>query len=84
MQQAVQQDTTAPASVSAPAVAPANASTADADLPTGAGNDWPTDTPCITKLRNAYVKDADAKGLDDAVSMDQANEWASTCKALGQ
>jgi hypothetical protein len=84
MQQAVQQDTTAPASVTAPAVAPASASTADSDLPTGAGNDWPTDTPCITKLRNAYVKDADAKGLDDSVSMDQANEWASTCKALGQ
>ncbi len=84
MQQAVQRDTTSPASLSAQAVAPASASTADPDLPTGAGNDWPTDTPCITKLRNAYVKDADANGRDDSVSMDQANEWASTCKALGQ
>jgi hypothetical protein len=79
-----QQDTTAPASVSVPAVAPASASTADSDLPTGADNDWPTDTPCITKLRNAYVKDADANGRDDSVTIDQANEWASTCKALGQ
>jgi len=84
MQQAVQQDTTVPSTANAPALGPASASTAEPDLPTGAGNDWPTDTPCITKLRNAYVKDADAKGLDDSVSIDQANEWASTCKALGQ
>jgi len=91
MQQAVLQDANAQPATLGQLVAqatrpntPASASTADSDLPTGAGNDWPTDTPCITKLRNAYVKDADAKGLDDSVSMDQANEWASTCKALGQ
>lgn len=91
MQQAVLQDANAQPTTLGQLVAqatrpntPASASTADSDLPTGAGNDWPTDTPCITKLRNAYVKDADAKGLDDSVSMDQANEWASTCKALGQ
>lgn len=83
-QQVVQQGTTAPAMASAPAVAPASASTADPDLPTGAGNDWPTDTPCITKLRNDFVKDADAKGVDDSVSLDQSKEWASTCKAHGQ
>jgi hypothetical protein len=80
MQQAVQLGTTAPAT----AVAPASASTADPDLPTGAGGDWPTDTPCITRLRNAFVTDADAKGVDDSVSLDQTKEWASTCKALGQ
>jgi hypothetical protein len=73
MQQAVQQDAAA-----------AQASSAD-PLPTGSsGDDWPTDTPCITKLRNAFVKDADAKSVDDSVSLDQAKEWASTCKALGQ
>lgn len=54
-------------------------------LPTGnSGDDWPTDTPCITKLSNASVKDLDAKGVDDSVSLDQAKEWASSCKALGQ
>jgi hypothetical protein len=84
MQQAGQQDTNAPAMASAPAVAPASASTADPDLPNGAGNDWPTDTPCITKLRNAFVKDADAKGVDHSASLDQTKEWASTCETLGQ
>lgn len=83
MQQATQQDTTAPATASAPAVAPASASTADSDLPTGT-QDWPASTPCIKKLEDAYRKDRQAHGLDDTISMDQDNDFASTCKTVGQ
>ena len=83
MQQAAQQDTTAPATASAPAVAPASASTADSDLPTGT-QDWPASTPCIKKLEDAYRKDRQAHSLDDTISMDQDNDFASTCKTVGQ
>jgi hypothetical protein len=42
-------------------------------------------TPCIQKLDDAFVKDAQTQGVDDSVSVDQMKEWASTCKkALGQ
>jgi len=90
VQQSTQQDPSAqqPAA-SGQAVAPAtqpdtpaNASTAD-PLPVGA-EDWPTPTPCIKKLEDAYRKDRQAHGLDDTISMDQANDFASTCKTVGQ
>lgn len=45
---------------------------------------WPKMTPCIQKLDDAFVKDAQAKGIDSSVSIDQMKEWASTCQALGQ
>jgi len=83
MQQAAQQDTTAPATASAPAVAPASASTADSDLPTGTQG-WPTSTPCIKKLEDAYRKDRQAHGLNETISMDQDNDFASTCKTVDQ
>lgn len=62
--------------------APASASTAD-PLPVGA-EDWPTSTPCIKKLEDAYRKDRQANGLDETISMDQDNDFASTCKTVGQ
>lgn len=62
--------------------APADASTED-PLPVGA-EDWPTSTPCIKKLEDAYRKDRQAHGLDDTISMDQDNDFASTCKTVGQ
>jgi hypothetical protein len=62
--------------------APASASTAD-PLPVGA-EDWPTSTPCIKKLEDAYRKDRRANDLDDTISLDQANDFASTCKTVGQ
>jgi hypothetical protein len=50
-----------------------------------AGDDgWPKMTPCIQKLDDAFVKDAQAKGIDPSVNMEQMQEWAATCKALGQ
>lgn len=64
--------------------APATTPPADTAVSADGEDDWPADSPCITKLRNAFVKDADAKGIDDSVSLDQTKEWASTCKALGQ
>jgi hypothetical protein len=73
MQQAVQQDA---AAVQAPSADP---------LPSGSGDDdWPAMTPCIKKLQDAYVKDAQAHGTDESTSLDQMKEWASTCKALSQ
>lgn len=57
---------------------------ADAVAPGADDDSWPADTPCTAKLRTAYVKDADARGIDDTVSLDQAKEWASDCKAQGQ
>lgn len=63
--------------------AQAPASTAGDDLPTGS-QDWPTPTPCIKKLEDAYRKDRQAHGLDDTISMDQDNDLASTCKTMGQ
>lgn len=54
-----------------------------ASLPVGV-EDWPTPTPCIEKLEAAYRKDRQAHGLDDTISMDQANDFASTCKTVGQ
>lgn len=72
MQQAAAQDTAAQASS-------AN------QLPTGSSDDdWPAMTPCIKKLQDAYIKDAQAHGTDESTSPDQMKEWASTCKALGQ
>ena len=62
--------------------APASASTAD-PLPVGA-EDWPASTPCIKKLEDAYRKDRKAQGFDDSISIDQDNEFASTCKTVGQ
>ena len=59
------------------------ASTADSDLPTGS-QDWPASTPCIKKLEDAYRKDRKAQGFDDSISMDQDNDFASTCKTVGQ
>ena len=93
-QQATQQDANAqPASLgqalaqaqgmTAQPTAPASASTTDSDLPTGS-QDWPTSTPCIKKLEDAYRKDRQAHGLDDTISMDQDNDFASTCKTVGQ
>lgn len=90
VQQSAQQDANAqqpatPAQVAAQATqpdAPASASTAD-PLPVGA-EDWPTSTPCIKKLEDAYRKDRQAHGLDDTISMDQDNDFASTCKTVGQ
>lgn len=46
--------------------------------------DWPTTTPCIQAMTDAYVRGRDAQHLDAAVSVDQANDFASTCKAKGQ
>lgn len=63
--------------------APTSASTTDSDLPTGS-QDWPASTPCIKKLEDAYRKDRQAHGLDDTISMDQDNDFASTCKTVGQ
>lgn len=57
---------------------------ADAVAPGADDDSWPADTPCTTKLRTAYIKDADARGIDDTVSLGQAKEWASDCKAQGQ
>lgn len=72
MQQAAAQDTAAQAS-------PAN------PLPTGSSDDdWPAMTPCIKKLQDAYIKDAQVHGTDESTSLDQMKEWASTCTALGQ
>ena len=89
MQQAVQQDANAQPATLGQLVAqatqpnaPASASTAD-PLPVGA-EDWPTSTPCIKKLEDAYRKDRQAHGLDDTISMDQDNDFASTCKTVGQ
>ena len=89
MQQAAQQDANAQSGSIGQGVAqatqpnaPASASTAD-PLPVGA-EDWPTPTPCIKKLEDAYRKDRQAHGLDDTVSMDQDNDFASTCKTVGQ
>jgi hypothetical protein len=62
------------------AVAPAT----DPTTPTGSSDDWPAMTPCIQKLDNAFVKDAQAKGIDSSVNIEQMQEWAATCKALGQ
>lgn len=72
MQQASQQDMAGQASSANP-------------LPTGSSNgDWPAMTPCIQKLDDAFVKDAEAKGIDSSVNIEQMQEWAATCKALGQ
>jgi hypothetical protein len=71
-QQAAQQDAAAQA-------------TSGTSLPTGSSdNDWPAMTPCIKKLQDAYIKDAQAHGTDESTSLDQMKEWVSTCKALGQ
>lgn len=56
----------------------------DTGLPTGSDDDWPSMTPCIKKLDDAYVKAAQAQNKDETVSIDQMKEWASTCKALGE
>ena len=89
MQQPVQQDANAQPATLGQLVAqatqpnaPVSASTAD-PLPVGA-EDWPTSTPCIKKLEDAYRKDRQAHGLDDTISMDQDNDFASTCKTVGQ
>ncbi len=63
--------------------APASASTAGDDLPTGS-QDWPASTPCIKKLEDAYREDRQAHGLDDTISMDQDDDFASTCKTVGK
>jgi len=38
----------------------------------------------IQKLDDAFVKDAQAKGIDSSVNVEQMQDWAATCKALGQ
>ena len=87
-QQATQQDANAQSASLGQALAqaqgtqssaPASASTAD-PLPVGAE----TPNPCIKKLEDAYRKDRQAHGLDDTVGMDQDNDFANTCKAVGQ
>jgi hypothetical protein len=66
------------------AAAPASASTADS-LPTGSSDEAvPAMTPCIQKLDNAFVKDAQAHGTSEGVSDDMVREWANTCKTIGQ
>jgi hypothetical protein len=89
MQQPVQQDANAQPATLGQLVAQAtqpnaavSASTAD-PLPVGA-EDWPASTPCIKKLEDAYRKDRQAHGLNDTISMDQDNDFASTCKTVGQ
>jgi len=62
--------------------APASSATAD-PLPVGS-EDWPTSTPCIKKLEDAYRKDRQAHGLDDTISMDQDNDFDNTCKTVGK
>ena len=57
---------------------------ADPTPPTGGGDNWPAMTPCIQKLDDAFVKDTQAKGIDATVNIEQMQEWAATCKALGQ
>jgi len=87
VQQSAQQDANAqqpatPGQAAAQPDAPASSATAD-PLPVGS-EDWPTSTPCIKKLEDAYRKDRQAHGLDDTISMDQDNDFASTCKTVGQ
>ena len=65
--------------------APASASTAGDDLPTGSSDEAvPAMTPCIQKLDDAFVKDAQAHGTSEGVSDDMVREWDNTCKTLGQ
>lgn len=63
---------------------PADAPAADATDSAGGDDGWPKMTPCIQKLDDAFVKDAEAKSIDSSVSSEQMQEWAATCKALGQ
>lgn len=72
VQQATQQDTAAQATAALPLTT------------TSSDDDWPSMTPCIKKLQDAYIKDAQAHDTDGSTSLDQMKEWASTCKALGQ
>lgn len=57
---------------------------ADPTPAAGVGDNWPAMTPCMQKLSDAFVKDAQARGIDSSVSIEQMQEWAATCKALGQ
>jgi hypothetical protein len=60
------------------------ATAADPTASAGGDDGWPRMTPCIQKLDDAFVKDAQAKGIDSSVNIEQMQEWAATCTALGQ